>query len=169
MKIRELFQIEKTMMDKNKELQEAKQELENLKREIEELRLTIEINRQKNSANLVDIDNLIVVNYNGKKCFALIQPIFSGKHGAIWKMVDYFSNKELFLYYTNTANCYSIDGSFGSFLINDKVSILGKAEVVCKELMCYTNQKVPELLLQKCYYQMNEIDEKVLQKALVKS
>ncbi len=165
MKIRELFQIEKTMMDKNKELQEAKQELENLKREIEELRLTIEINRQKNSANLVDIDHLMVVNYNGKKCFALIQPISSGKY-AIWKMVDYFSNQELFLYYTYTANCYSIDGSF---LINDKVSVLGKAEVVCKELMCYTNQKVPEFLLQKCYYQMNGIDEKVLQKALVKS
>ncbi len=166
MKIKDLFNLEQAIHHKNKELRDKKQELEKLKKEAEELKLMIQLNQQENNTDMIDISNVKVANYYGKICFVLEKKVLMGD--TIWYSKDLFSGNELFWKYENPS-VIGKDYIYMDILNQStkEISIMGPIEAICPEVNCYLDKKVPKLLLQKLYYEMNHIDEKMLKKAIV--
>ncbi len=167
MKIKDLFNLEQAIHHKNIELRDKKQELEKLQKEAEELKLMIQLNQQENNTDMIDISNVKVANYYGKICFVLEEERKAFTGDTLWYSKDLFSGKELFWKYKHP----TFMGEDYIYMVDDgkreEVSIMGPIEAICPEVNCYFDRKVPKLLLQKLYYEMNHIDEKILEKAIV--
>lgn len=163
MKITDLFNLEKMIKLKKLELELTKQELEKLRKEAEELKLMIEINNKQNSDDMVDISNVVVIDYCGKKYFA--EEVYEKiSITECWRYIDVFSDKEIF---------HKMEGTSISYYFNDNDEVsndilwIKKIEHVYPEVNCYPEGKVPKLLLQKLYYEANNIDAKVLKRGVL--
>lgn len=157
MKIKDLLNIEKSIAEKNIELEEQKQELEKLRLEAEKLKLTIEINNAKNQDDMIDISNIYLYREIKSDVVLFIKRI-ENVNG--YKLIDIFSNKHV-------RYCDRFEFIDAKFAKAFDFSIEHIKEVY-PEVLAYPNGLVPKLLLQKLYYEANNIDEKVLQKALMK-
>ena len=147
MKIQELFNIDKALEEKRKEL-------EALRQEAEELQMMIDVNTKKEDT--VDISNVYDVTYENIHYFC------QKKEEVIistWVyFYDIFSDREI------------LCTGKGIFLMCNRNSTVDFSAYpireVFKEVNVYPNEQVPRLLLQKLYYQVNKIDAKTLKKAI---
>lgn len=141
MKIQELFQLDKSIAKK--------------KQELEELKLILEVMKKENSEDSIDINDVYIFKSSNSNTKYFCHKVFDYPPYRNIKLIDIFSNKVVRVYH-----------SFGEFVFNrDEQTHIRD---VLPEVNVYPTGKVPKILLQKLYYRVNGIDEKVLKRGTLK-
>lgn len=151
MKIRDLLIIEKVIEAK-------RQELEKLRQEANEFKLMLEINSYKSQDDMININNVYLFKEVNDNYISFIkkQEAQTGKY----KLTDVFTG-EVHRYF-DTIEFIDAECHF------HKLYRLKYIKDAFPEVLAYPDGNIPKLLLQQLYYQANNIDEKVLKKALMK-
>lgn len=153
MKIQELFHLDKALAEK-------KQELENLRKEAEELKLIIEINNKEISKDLIDITNVYTYQKDRSNVVHFVK-----KEGILVpiKLIDIFSDELL-----ENVNIVDFVGTQYRCCYDGLNFTTQHIKEAYPEVNVYSDNMVPKILLQKLYYRVNGIDEKVLKRGALK-
>lgn len=140
MRFIDLFNIDKALADKERELEEKKIKLKELEEEIKLLELIF--NDKSSSKNLIDISNVYVICKNNVIYFAKEKMLDLDYY-------DIFNGKFVCDYKT--------------IVISDIISLHGSIKEVFKEVLVYPDGMVPKELLQYLYYKANDINSDMVQ------
>lgn len=159
MKFWDLLNIERAIDVKKTELEEIKKELQLLQKEVEEFKLMIDINNKYYSLDeLINIENIYLVKekHSGINYFAKRIEYDTLKY----KFVDIYTNESIV--YLNVLDlCNVINGYDKYYYCQPIIDAFPETRV-------YLDGRVPKILIQKLYYQVNGIDNKVLKKGAMK-
>ena len=154
MKIKDLFNLEKAISKKQKELEKIRIELEETKKNLKDLQeeqAFIEgmIDYNENSMN--DNSELLEININSTYRF---------RYNGIFQFVTP----------TISRGCIELTNILNGNIFRiyeDEVEKLELLVNLYPEILTYIDGKIPLTLLQKLYYESNHIDSKVLKKAKI--
>ena len=159
MKIQELLNLDKALVEK-------KQELEKLRKEAEELKLIMEINNKEISKDLVDITNIYIYIY--QKARSDVKFFVKKKEEKPYpfpvRLFDIFSGEQKEFMYSNSEFIRSQNPS----LWHNSLFFTVHIKEAYPEVNVYPDNMVPKVLLQKLYYRANGINEKVLKRGALK-
>jgi len=158
MKIKDLLSVEKAVEVKKLELEETKKELQLLQNEVEKFKLMVDMNNKHYSYNeLISIKNIYLVNekHSGINYFAKREEYDTLKY----KFVDIYTNDSIV--YLNVSDlCDAINGCHKYYYCQPIIKAFPETHI-------YLDGKVPKILMQKLYYQVNGLDNKVLKKGIM--
>lgn len=153
MRIKDLLNIWKSIVVKENQLRNTKRELEKLREEIEMITSTIDINSDHyKQEDLIYVGNMYLFRDKSSNITHFVQRIeYETFH---YELVDIYTGEKV--------------ARFTLYGLMDAVNGINKS-CYCQSIneffpitQVYVDGKVPKILIQKLYYEVNNIDNKVL-------
>lgn len=153
MKIKDLLNVEKAIAVKTVQLEQAKKELERLRQEAEQLKLITDINSNRyRSEDLIDVNNMYLFRDKASNITHFAKKIECEPLN--YKFVDIYTGERLT--YLNSLEL------IGAKRDSDRTYYCEAISEVFPVTRIYLDGRVPKVLIQKLYYEVNDIDNKVL-------
>jgi len=160
MKIKDLLNIEKAIVVKEFELEESKKELEKLRQEAEQLKLIVDINSSHyNGEDLISIKDMYLFRNKTSNITHFAKKIECEPLN--YKFVDIYTGERLT--YLNSLELINAKRD------NNRTYYCESISEVFPVMRIYLDGMVPKILLQKLYYEVNGIDNKVLKIGVMKA